>query len=231
MNLIFDIETGALPADTLMAQMPDFEPAVNLKDPEKIRADVERKRQKWLDSAALSPLTGRVLAIGSTSGFAAMHFSSQDDEEDILRDFWGRANQRTPPALVGWNIRQFDLPFLLQRSWIYGIQPPAWLRRQGRWSVEVNDLRDIWTCGDPRGEGSLDEVARHLGLPRKLGDGADFARLLATDHERAIEYLGRDVEIVVALARRIAPWLRVGEVVRRDAVHAIEHDVTVEPLA
>ena len=61
---VFDIETGALPLAELEAIMPEFEPSKVLKDPEKIKADIEAKRAEWIDRAALSPVSGQVLAIG-----------------------------------------------------------------------------------------------------------------------------------------------------------------------
>jgi len=42
---IFDVETAPLPEKDLMEIMPVFEPAGNLKDPEKIKASIEAKRK------------------------------------------------------------------------------------------------------------------------------------------------------------------------------------------
>ena len=71
-TLIFDIETGPLPENELLAMMPAFDPADvksgNLKDPAKIAekiAEAEANhRRDFIGRAALDPLTGRVVAIG-----------------------------------------------------------------------------------------------------------------------------------------------------------------------
>ncbi len=72
-HIVFDIETGPLPEFELTAMVPPFDPAEvktgNLKDPEKIAAKLAEAeanhRRDFIERAALDPLTGRVLAIGT----------------------------------------------------------------------------------------------------------------------------------------------------------------------
>ena len=44
-TVVFDVESGPLPEAELHLLEPAFEPARNLKDPDKIRADLDAKRQ------------------------------------------------------------------------------------------------------------------------------------------------------------------------------------------
>ena len=67
-TITFDIETEGLPESELLAIMPDFKPNGTLKDPDKIAADLAKKKAEWIEKAALSPLTGRVLCIGANKG-------------------------------------------------------------------------------------------------------------------------------------------------------------------
>jgi hypothetical protein len=73
---IFDIETGPRSRAELAECVPTFEAPSNWKDPEKIRAHVAEKEAEWFQSAALSALTGRVLAIG--------YLDAVTDEQGLL---------------------------------------------------------------------------------------------------------------------------------------------------
>ncbi|MBI5386780.1 MAG: ribonuclease H-like domain-containing protein [Verrucomicrobia bacterium] len=219
-TIFFDIETGPLPEGELAALLPPFDPAEvktgNLKDSDKIAAkiaDAEAShRADFFDKAALDPLTGRVLAVGllyadsreflvlgnRTNGTEG----TNEGEAELLREFWdvcrgdlGRINQ-----MVGFNTWQFDLPFLFRRSWKHRVPVPPGLRRGRYWAEQLIDLREIWQLGDRQARGSLDAVAKHLGVGAKNGDGHNFAKLWQSDRAKAVEYLRNDVE----LTRKVA---------------------------
>ena len=46
--------------------------------------------------------------------------------------------------MVGFNSNQFDLPFLIRRSWKHNVAVPMGIRRGRYWSDQVLDLRDVW---------------------------------------------------------------------------------------
>ena len=129
-----------------------------------------------------------------------------DDEAQMLREFWemtrgemGRINQ-----MVGFNTHLFDLPFLIRRSWKHRVQVPFGIRRGRYWSDEMVDLRDAWQLGDRQARGSLDAIAKHLGIGGKNGSGADFARLWQSDRGKAVEYLRNDLELTARMAEALA---------------------------
>jgi hypothetical protein len=207
----FDVETGALPELEIAAMMPPFDPAEvkvgNLKDPEKIAAKLAEAeanhRRDFFERAALDPLTGRVVAIGLLH-LAGGRFDvvGHDDEAQTLREFWsacrgeiGRVNQ-----MVGFNVYQFDLPFLFRRSWKHRVEVPFGIRRGRYWGDEMVDLRDCWQLGDRQARGSLDSISKHLGLGAKNGDGRAFAELWRADREKAVAYLRNDLELTARVA-------------------------------
>ena len=223
-TIFFDIETGPLPEDELAALVPSFDPAEvktgNLKDPDKIAAKLAEAEanhlRDYVEKAALDPLTGRVLAVGllnvtphrgplpsaerkDCSEFVIL---GHDDEAAILREFWqmaqgemGRVNQ-----MVGFNSNAFDLPFLIRRSWRHRVAVPFGIRRGRYWSDQMIDLRDAWQLGDRQARGSLDSIAKHLGLGAKNGHGADFARLWKSDRTQAVGYLRNDLQLTASIA-------------------------------
>ena len=78
--------------------------------------------------AALSPTTGRVLVIGyyGTSKGKALFDNGAGREAIVIELFWKKFTQmkRDGRSMVGLNIFQFDLPFLVTRSWILDVEIP-----------------------------------------------------------------------------------------------------------
>jgi hypothetical protein len=221
-TIVFDIETGPLPEDELLAVMPAFDPAEvrtgHLKDPVKIAEKVAEAeashRREFIERAALDPLTGRVLAIGLDYGpdeEPELFFGP--NEAELLRVFWSkiRGEYTRLHTLVGFNITQFDLPFLIRRSWKHRVPVPFGLRRGRYWGDMVVDLRDWWQLGDRQARGSLDAIAKHLGVGAKTGSGADFAGLLFSNPTAATGYLLKDLELTRAIAVRVGAMPEVEE--------------------
>lgn len=209
-TIFFDIETGPLSESELEFLLPPFDPNEvkigNLKDPEKIAAKREgAKTAHWRDfvrHAALDPLSGRVLAIGLLFENGDFSIIGNDNESELLQDFWGvcRSPQGFLNRMIGFNTRLFDLPFLIRRSFKFRIPIPAGVRQGRYWGEEMVDLREIWQLGDRQAHGSLDTIAGHLGVGRKDGCGEDFARLWRDDHEKAVAYLRTDLDLTHRVA-------------------------------
>jgi hypothetical protein len=217
-TIFFDIETGALPESEIAAMMPPFDPAEvkvgNLKDPDKIaakQAEAEANhRRDFFERAALDPLTGRVVAIGLLHlAGGRFYVIGHDDEAQTLREFWSacRCEIGHIHQMVGFNVYQFDLPFLLRRSWKHRVEVPFGIRRGRYWGDQLVDLREYWQLGDRQARGSLDSISKHLGLGAKTGcvphgppNGKGFAELWRVDRERAVAYLRNDVELTARVA-------------------------------
>ena len=210
-KIVFDIETGPLPNSELEQLIEPFDPAAvkvgNIKDPAKIEAKIEECRANhwtdFVDGAALSAVTGRVLAIGiqDSDGFKILG-DNLSSEAEIIHDFWhlcqfemGRLN-----TMIGFNTHLFDLPFLVRRSWKLGVKVPPFIRRGRYWADEMIDLRNDWQLGDRPAEGSLNAICKHLGLGQKTGNGKDFAGLWILDRKKAIEYLRQDLALTSKVA-------------------------------
>lgn len=210
-----------------------------LKDEEKIREKVEASRQQhehnvrnyaatcdrirakhveqFRDMAALSPVTGRVLAIGYALILPGEreYFINSGDEVDILSAFWNRFAGCESGGAIGFNITNFDVPFLVRRSWVNDVRVPQDVfNHTGRYlSHKFVDLMCVWKCasqfGDPKHVNSkLDTVAKFFGLEGKTPGvtGADFHRLWngsEDDRRRAGQYLVNDVKMTESIAARM----------------------------
>lgn len=217
--LLLDVETAPLPDEELLAIIPPFDEAEvkvgNMVDPKKIEAKIEERRAShfadYKEGAALNAMTAKIVAIGLKATYhpSVSSVIETGDENGILIRTWEAIERfcvHECHSLVGWNVTGFDLIMLCKRSYKHRIKPPEWLRDGRYWSRSIIDLLDVWRLGEFRKEegktvgNSLDNVAKFLGLPPKLGDGKDFAELLKRDPKAASAYLIRDLEIVEGIA-------------------------------
>jgi len=212
--LVFDIETGGMEWGEIEQYWRPEDVAVgNLKDPEKIAAKVEEARQAFIERAALSPVTGRVLAIGYMREAGKCRIDGSPEPE-MLGRFWvivGKMMESRVP-IVGHCIHTFDLPFLIRRSWFLGVKVPDGLMVNGKyWHHLFVDLHQKWKLGIYGSEvmdAKLDTLARFFGVGGKPDGvtGADFARLWAggkEDREKAEEYLRNDLAMTWGVANRM----------------------------
>lgn len=198
--IIFDIETG--PLDEVLAKPEEwFEADKRLKDQAKIKESFEEK----VESATLSPITSKVLAVG-------YHFvnrsklSIREPESHLIKEFFELASDqiKSGGTLIGYNILEFDLPFLMFRAIVNKITIPLslgkWYRGRFQAYDAFIDLQVMALFGKYSHVGfKLDRVARALGLPGKNGDGAAFYKM---PPEQARAYLENDINITKLMAER-----------------------------
>jgi predicted PolB exonuclease-like 3'-5' exonuclease len=109
-------------------------------------------------------------------------------EAEIVQRFYSGIEKYTP-QIVSWNGGGFDLPVLHYRGLIHGVAAPRywdmgegdyrdsrdfkWNNYIGRYHMRHLDLMDLLAMYQPRANAPLDELAKLMGLPGKLGmDGS-----------------------------------------------------------
>ena len=109
------------------------------------------------------------------------------DEARLLAAFW-RFFEAGRYRVVTWNGRAFDMPTILARSMMHGIEAPAWFRRGTKWEGYRHrfapdwhtDLMDATSEYGAAQRMTLDEAAAAIGLPGKLGEhGSQVAAMVA----------------------------------------------------
>jgi len=226
-GVAFDIETGPQDDEALRALYtePTFEEFAESCDkrwkPETVTAKYEESKGKgfeaFRDKAALSPLTGRIVAIGMLVLPAVDPFIAGSNvvcdatEKPILVDFWKQVQDWLDKKLtiVGHNIFSFDLPFLTMRSRFHSVDIPVDVVRFGgrypSWNSRFVDTMQVVAFGDNHRFTKLDALAKFFGVGAKTEgvSGKDFAKLWTEDHARACEYLTNDVKITAAVAKKL----------------------------
>lgn len=209
-NFVWDIETVPLGGDDLEAAIPPFDPNLiktgNL-GADKAREKIEKLRKEHLERffrrAALSPLSGQIAAIGVTGPSEMDQTLIFGDEGEIIREWFGLFSSNLPGCAhwIGFNIANFDIPFICRRAWHLGIPVPAGITHGRYLSACFTDLFDVWRLTEYRPELiSLSELARFLGLPAKEADGAQFGELLRYDPGKARAYLANDLRLTWRIA-------------------------------
>lgn len=175
-------------------------------------------KAEWLGRAALSPVTGRVLLIGTLAVDDKPAFFDYDDEAEMLADFWeATANvlaDRIP--LIGHNSNIFDLPFLIRRSWMLGVPVPREVRQGRHWNPLFRDTMEFWNCG-ARDYVKLNALGDIFGVGQKTEgvSGGDFAKLWwgempfetwgtpEDQRRKAYEYNAQDLRLTAAIAAKM----------------------------
>ena len=169
-------------------------------------AEVENAKAEFLGKAALSPITGEVLAIGYATSAQLTIVDPPESEmlTQFWRNFWWHRDKKR--RMIGFNIFGFDLPFMIKRSWLLGVGVPDDLLQNGRyWHRVFVDLMQVWSCAAYGERIKLDLVAAYFGCARKSGSGADFAGLWhdPATREKAVEYLKQDLRVTLEVAEKM----------------------------
>lgn len=108
----------------------------------------------------------------------------EQHEGEIIQRFFDGI-ERFTPQLVSWNGGGFDLPVLHYRGLIHGVAAPRYWdfgdgdfadSRDFKWNNYINryhtrhlDLMDLLALYQPRANAPLDDLAKLIGFPGKLG--------------------------------------------------------------
>jgi len=185
--LAFDIETA--PDCAGLRRLYDLDPNLSDKDV----AEIAFQRRRGASGGDFLQLhQHRVIAISCAlrdEGFRVWSLgAAEDGEADLIRRFFDGIEKYTP-QLVSWNGGGFDLPVLHYRSLVHGLSAPRyWEQGEGdykdsrefKWNNYISryhsrhtDLMDLLAMYQPRNNVPLDEMAKLIGFPGKLGmDGS-----------------------------------------------------------
>jgi DNA polymerase elongation subunit (family B) len=119
--LAFDIET--IPDEAKENLLPEPEAAKNIKDPEKVKEDIAKKKAAMISQMGLSPFTGRVCSFAVYGEEKAMQYSStiktisDTDEINLLVQIFSLlASVPKDYNIITWNGVNFDFPYIFKRA-------------------------------------------------------------------------------------------------------------------
>src|SRR3989344_2279303 len=154
-----------------------------------------------IETTTLDPLEekAKVIAIGIQYEDNPIAVLMEETEKELLQKFWGLKCFEGWFRLIGFNSFTFDLPYLLVRSFKYGIRIPD-IRGKSL------DLRFILSYGNKFKKGKLDDFAcLFLGQKfKKIDDGSNVETLYNTGKWDELKtYCGNDVFLTLKIYERL----------------------------
>ena len=186
--LVFDIET--IPDVAGLRRLHAIDAAVSDEEVAEL-AFQQRRAQNGTDFLPLH--LQRVVAIScvlrTVDAFKVWSLAEPEQGEgEIIQRFFDGVEKFTP-QIVSWNGGGFDLPVLHYRGMIHGVTAPRYWdlgdgdyadSRDFKWNNYISryhtrhlDLMDLLAMYQPRASAPLDDLAKLMGFPGKLGmDGS-----------------------------------------------------------
>lgn len=215
--LFFDIETcGQYP--TLQAAIDDKGPNVEeifKKKGERLYNGKGWKAEPHHDyeaNVALFPEFGRICCLSYgiwKDGEMTIASIADQDETVMLKKIANLFNKATSAGLVptGWNIKNFDVSWVVRRLLINGIPVPECLSSYNKkpWEMEIFDMKDFWKSGSSL-DCTFEEAALGLGIPTPKDDidgGQVHTTFWNGDLARIQTYCEKDVKTMIVMAEHL----------------------------
>lgn len=183
---------------------------------------VEKDDQElYLHVSALYPEFGkiRVISIGqiqfedqSNQTISKIKSFYGDSEEDILKEFLGTMqsifNAKPEIKIIGHNIKNFDIPYIIKRSIINNVSIPHQFQLQKKkpWENCLLDTYDIWKFAGWN-SASLDLICETLGLdsPKEIMHAIETTEEYWNGNlEKIKEYCEGDVKATMNVMLKIS---------------------------
>ena len=207
-GLALDIET--LPNTDLVGMLPEPAPAKNIKDPEKIKADIEKKRKDQISKMGVNPLFSVILCICVHNDKGAQGWVNESadlaGEKKLLTDFFDYLDKNDVIKLVTYNGHEFDLPFIYRRAALAGAAPYKTLSHWGsKYSIDKHfDIMQVW--GHFREYIKLDTMAQVVLGQEKIDiDFTEFPELVKTPagRKKILDYCAQDTALTWEIYKKI----------------------------
>jgi DNA polymerase elongation subunit (family B) len=209
--LVFDIET--LPTkdpEVIKRIAATIRPPGNIKKADSIKTWMDENYGAALKEAvaktALDGAYGRVACIAWQIGYDLYNTTKELNEREVIDTFYNSIIYQDD-LFCGHNIANFDLPFLMHRSMILGIKPPASILKAMKakpWDDCIKDTMIMWTSS-PNKYIKLDVLLWLFGIDHGHPefDGSMVAETWETDPQKVIDYCCGDVRSTYELYQKM----------------------------
>lgn len=139
-----------------------------------------------------------------------------DDERKLLKAFCDYIKQKDPDIISGWNVRDFDMDYLIRRMEVFELNislisrlPPAYGDKRNKTNIRGRNIFDlleaykkITTASGKRESYRLDAIAEFELKEHKVHFEGSLDKLLREDPQKFVDYNYKDVELCVGIDKK-----------------------------
>jgi len=140
-----------------------------------------------------------------------------EDEKKMLQAFCDYIKQKDPDIISGWNVRDFDIDYLVKRLATFEINikeisrlPPSYGDKRNSGNIRGRNVFDlleaykkITTASGKRESYRLDAIAEYELKEHKVHFNGSVMQLAKDDPQKFIDYNYKDVELCVGIDKKI----------------------------
>lgn len=139
-----------------------------------------------------------------------------DEERKLLKAFCDYIKQKDPDIISGWNVRDFDMDYLIRRMEAFELNislisrlPPTYGDKRNKTNVRGRNVFDlleaykkITTASGKRESYRLDAIAEFELKEHKIHFEGSLDKLSREDPQKFVEYNFKDVELCVGIDKK-----------------------------
>lgn len=212
--LFFDIETSGQSKDYSEFHQQDYKGS-DVWDKKSERLKKDTPLNFYAKEVSLFPEFGQIACIsyGTIKSTGEMQIATIKNEGNTLEMMkkihvlFAKANSNFMKP-IGWNIKNFDVPWINRQCLMNGIPVPEILSTFDKkpWEVNVIDLKEIWKSGSSL-DVTFEEAAYAMGIPSPKDD-IDGSQVHENYHagniDRIVTYCEKDVKTMILMCEKIA---------------------------
>lgn len=168
--------------------------------------------ENYLRNVALFPEFGRIACLSYgvwQDGEITVATICETSEVETLKKIANLFHKAGLKGMIptGWNIKNFDVSWIVRRLLMNGIQVPECLSSYEKkpWEMTTFDMKDWWKSGSSL-DVTFEEACFGMGIPTPKDD-IDGSQVHSTfwngEHERVEIYCEKDVRSMILLAEKV----------------------------
>jgi predicted PolB exonuclease-like 3'-5' exonuclease len=210
--LFFDIETAGKYADYESFSYHDPEGA-KIFAAKCERMNYGEPELGYSNKVALFPEFGRIVCLSYgvwKNGEMTISTVSDDNESDLIKKVANLFHKAGASGMTptGWNIKNFDVPWVYRKILMNGLQVPDVVNLWGKkpWEVNILDLKEWWK-GFSNLDVTFEEAAYGMGIPSpkdEMHGGQVHQNYWHKDNKSGvIKYCEKDVKTMILLCEKV----------------------------
>ncbi len=169
--------------------------------------------QLYTEKAAIFAEFGKIVCISCGYYTPEREFVIQsfadDDEHQLLSEFFSFLEQYPSAVLCGHNIKEFDIPYVCRRGLIQGLSLPSLLQLRDKkpWDIQHRDTMEMRKFGDYKNYTSLALLCEifNIQTPKDDIDGSQVGKVYREEHDldRIVTYCEKDIWATAQLYQKL----------------------------